>query len=76
MLNNRYVQFGSSLVEVLVALVILSLGVLGFTAFQMNAIKATNEAGTRIQASILAQDVAERIRAVSSQYAVNGDPLN
>ena len=55
-------QKGVGMIEVLVALVLLSIGVLGFTALQLRAVDATTEANTRIQAMNLARDLAERIR--------------
>lgn len=51
------------LVEVIVALVILAIGVLGFIALQIRALEASNEALNRIQAMNIARDLAERIRA-------------
>lgn len=55
-------QKGVGLVEILVALLILAVGVLGFIALQYRALEATSEAGARIQAMMLARDLAERIR--------------
>lgn len=56
-------QKGIGMIEVLVALVLLAIGVLGFTALQLRAVDASTEANTRIQAMNLARDLAERIRA-------------
>lgn len=58
----RKSQKGVGMIEVLVALVLLSIGVLGFTALQLKAVDATSEANSRIQAMNLARDLAERIR--------------
>ena len=55
-------QQGVGLVEVLVALVILAIGILGFVALQMKALEATNEGSYRIQALNVARDLAEKIR--------------
>ena len=55
-------QKGMGLVEVLVALVLLAIGVLGFTALQMRALAASQEAGNNIQAMNIARDLSERIR--------------
>ncbi|ENV07398.1 type IV pilus modification protein PilV [Acinetobacter sp. CIP 102637] len=55
-------QRGAGLVEILVALLVLMLGVLGFVALQYRAVEATTEGGARIQAINLARDFAERIR--------------
>lgn len=48
--------------EVLVALIILSIAVLGFVALQIRAITATNEANMNVQATNIARDLAERMR--------------
>ena len=55
-------QTGVGLVEVLVALVLLSIAVLGFVALQIRAINATNEATMNVQATNIARDLAERMR--------------
>lgn len=62
-MKNIKTQEGVGMIEVLVALVILAIGVLGFTALQLRAVEATDEAMARIQAMNLARDLAERIRA-------------
>ncbi len=56
-------QKGVGLVEVLVALLLLAVGVLGFTLLQVSALNSSIEASKRIQAMSLAKDIAERIRA-------------
>ncbi|MFV5264149.1 type IV pilus modification protein PilV [Acinetobacter courvalinii] len=55
-------QRGVGLVEVLVALVLLAIVVLGFVALQIRAIAASHEAGRNIQAMNIARDLSERIR--------------
>ncbi len=62
-MNYRKKNQGVGMVEVLVALTLLAIGVLGFTALQLRAVDATAEANNRIQAMNLARDLAERIRA-------------
>lgn len=54
-------QRGVGLVEILVALLILSIGVLGYAGLQLRALGSTNESHFRVQAMAIAQDVAERI---------------
>ena len=54
---------GLTMIEVLVTLVILSVGLLGMAAMQVTGIRGTNNAGYRTQASLLANDIAERMRA-------------
>jgi type IV pilus assembly protein PilV len=55
-------QAGIGMFEVLVALFILAIGVLGFSALQLRAVDASIEANDRTLAMNLAQDLAERIR--------------
>ena len=55
-------QHGVGMIEVLVALVILAIGVLGFSALQLRAVEATAEASNRTMAMNLARDLSERIR--------------
>lgn len=63
---------GFSLIEVLVALVVLSVGLLGLAALQSTAAQFNTGAYTRSQATILAYDIADRIRA-NRAAAQNGD---
>jgi type IV pilus assembly protein PilV len=63
---------GFSLIEVLVALVVLSVGLLGLAALQSTAAQFNAGAYTRSQATILAYDMADRIRA-NREAAQNGD---
>lgn len=55
-------QKGAGLVEVVVALILLSIAVLGFVALQVKAVAASNEATNNVQATNIAQDLAERMR--------------
>ncbi|NAR74235.1 type IV pilus modification protein PilV [Acinetobacter haemolyticus] len=55
-------EHGVGLIEVLVALVILALGVLGFSALQLRALDAAQEATEQTIAMNTARDLAERIR--------------
>lgn len=52
-----------TLIEVMVALLILSVGVLGAAAVQLNALKFTDSALRNTQASFIAHDMIERMRA-------------
>ncbi len=58
---------GMSLIEVLVSLVILSLGVLAVAALQLVSKRNNADAGQRTIAAQLAYDVIERMRANSTQ---------
>ncbi|QIO09978.1 type IV pilus modification protein PilV [Acinetobacter lanii] len=55
-------QRGVGLVEVLVALLLLAIAVLGYVALQYKALDATEEGASRVEAVSLARDLAERIR--------------
>lgn len=56
-------QRGVGLIEVLVALVILSIGLLGMASLQAASLRANHQAYLRSQAVILARDVVDRMRA-------------
>lgn len=61
-MNSIKKQAGVGLMEVLVALLILAIGVLGFIALQYRAIEALSEGENRIQAINIARDLAEKVR--------------
>jgi type IV pilus assembly protein PilV len=54
---------GFTLIEVLVALVVLSMGLLGVAALQLTSLRANTSAAQRSQATFLAYDIADRMRA-------------
>jgi len=54
---------GFSLIEVLVAVLVLAIGLLGLAALQSTAMKFTDSAASRTQATVLAYDILERMRA-------------
>lgn len=56
-------QRGLSMIEVLVAIVVLSIGLLGLAGLQANGIKVNQGATFRWKASQLAADLADRMRA-------------
>lgn len=55
-------QRGFSLVEVLVALLVLSIGLLGLAALQTTSLKYNTDSYTRTQATIIAYDILDRMR--------------
>jgi type IV pilus assembly protein PilV len=63
---------GFSLLEVLVSLLVLSIGLLGLASLQANAMKYNHSAALRSQATALAYDIADRMRA-NRQRALAGD---
>jgi type IV pilus assembly protein PilV len=56
-------QSGVGMVEVLVALIILAVGVLGFAALQFRAVEASSESLARSQSTTLLRGLTESIRA-------------
>jgi len=69
--RNQHAQEGMTLIEVLVALVILTVGLLGAAAIQLNALKYTDSSRMTSQASFIAYDIMDRIRANSgADYTV------
>jgi type IV pilus assembly protein PilV len=74
----RLNQQGFGLIEVLVALLILAIGLLGMASLQSTGMQMTSETQARTQAILLADDLIERARANLDnldQYSVDaGDP--
>lgn len=60
---KNHLQRGVSLIEVLVALMVLAVGLLGMAALLGNAMQFNQGAQARTQAVLLANDMAERVRA-------------
>lgn len=56
-------QRGVSMLEVMVSIVVIALGLLGLAGLQMVSLKSSNTAYLRSQATILAYDIADRMRA-------------
>ena len=67
-------QRGFSLIEVLIALVILAVGLLGLAMFQVTAIKGNAIASKWTVATELAQDRLERFRHVGWNTIVSSSP--
>lgn len=63
---------GFSLLEVLIAVIVLSIGLLGLAGLQLSASKNNQEAFYRTQATLLANDIVDRMRA-NREAALNGD---
>lgn len=66
-------QRGVGLIEILISLLVLSIGLLGLAAMQTNGLKHNRNAYYRTQATILAYDIVDRMRANSGQsgsYAI------
>ncbi len=56
-------QQGAGLIEVLIALLVLAIGLLGLGALQTQSLRFNNESYFRTQATLLAMDMADRLRA-------------
>ena len=68
---------GFSLIEVLVAIVVLSLGMLGLAALQMTSLRFNQSALMRTQATTLASDIFDCMRAnrtLAANYVIGPDP--
>ena len=61
-IRKRYQQRGVGLIEVLVALVVVSFGVLGMASLQLTGMKQSSGGFNRSKASLYAQNMATRIR--------------
>lgn len=77
--HKRFVSIGArrgcrglTLVEILVALVVLSVGLLGLAAMQTTSVKFTTSAYQRTQATALAYDLIDRMRG-NRLAALNND---
>jgi len=67
-------QTGFSLIEVLIALIIMSVGMLGIAGLYVQSLQAGRTSMFRHQAVALAGDVADRIRANPTAGASYADP--
>ena len=65
LMNPKYQlsQTGISMVEVLVAIVVLSFGLLGLAGLQADGLRGNNDAYMRSQATLMAYDMLDRMRA-------------
>lgn len=72
-LSPREPAAGFTLIEVLIALVVLAIGMLGIAAVYLEGLRASRDALLRTQAVILAADMGDRIRA--NRYVLAGAQL-
>jgi type IV pilus assembly protein PilV len=63
---------GFTLIEILVTLVLISVGLLGVAALQLRTLRANKESYVRSQAGVLAADILDRMRANPSAFR-NGE---
>jgi type IV pilus assembly protein PilV len=71
-METRTKQSGFTMVEVLVALVVLTIGLLGIAALYLNSLQSGRTAIYRTQAVTLAADLADRIRMNRTAQAAYG----
>lgn len=62
---------GFTLLEILITLVVLSIGLLGLAGLQLNGLKSNHSSYLRSQATILTQDIIDRMR-INRVSAING----
>jgi len=69
-------QLGFNLIEALIALLVISVGLLGMAALQATSLKQNQSAYQRSQATLLAYDIVDRIRAnegaLTGYFAASG----
>ena len=72
-MNRMNLQRGFTLIEVMIALLIFSLGLMGMAGLMVLSVKTNQSSYLRTQASFLAQSMADRMRANMGQInAYNG----
>ncbi len=69
--HNRNSQAGTTLIEVLITVILVSVGLLGLAGLQLTTVQNTNSAAERFEATTLARDILERMRA-NRQQALTG----
>ncbi len=72
-LNRKKTQQGLSMIEILVAVIVMAIGLLGLASLQVNGLRSNQNAYLRSQATTLAADIADRMRrnsgaAIAGQY--------
>lgn len=78
-MNRSRWQRGATLIEVLVAMFILAIGLLGLAGLQAMSVRSNQGAYYRSQATILANDIADSMRAnrtaaLAGNYAQSSPP--
>lgn len=75
-MNRMYDQKGAGLIEVMVGLLVLAVGLLGFAGLQNASLAYSQKAYAYSQASFVAQDILERMRANRTAVANADYDLN
>lgn len=73
--HSKAAQQGFSMVEVMVSILVLTVGVLGAAGMQLGALRTSQQSGLQTSALHLAGDLADRIRANIDQMGLE-DGLN
>lgn len=71
-ISTHRAQRGLTLIEVLVAVLVIAIGLLGFAGLQATSLRYNHGAYTSTQATTLAMDIADRMRA-NPNAARDGD---
>jgi type IV pilus assembly protein PilV len=66
-MKEHHQEKGYSLLEVLIALVVLAIGLLGLAGLQMQGLKDNHSSSLRSQATYLASDILDRMQANRAQ---------
>ena len=70
-MTSHHKQTGVSLIEVMISIVIFSIGLMGMGALQITALQTTSDSYLRTLASFQAYDMAERMRANTAGVSAN-----
>jgi len=71
--NLLFRQRGLSMIEILVSVLILSIGLLGIAGLQGTSLNSTRSASLRTQAIILSQDILESMRVNRDEALIDGN---
>lgn len=71
---QNHKQIGISMIEVLIAILVISFGILAITMIINNSLKSGHGAATRTQATWLAQEIIDRMRANRTVAEANPSP--
>jgi len=72
----RKISDGFTLIEILIAVVILSIGLLGMAGIQIKGLRGTTSSNQRSQAALLANDIAERIHVNTNGIGSSDASIN